>query len=289
LWENLEECHERSNHCNKDESGDLGSGSSHILNSEDFLVVGEDLVDERLLSFHILERNGAGGGGGGGDAGVRSGARGAARGHGGIEVEALLQPGELVSVGLGAELAGGDVILYTKHCLTLAGESLEVVALVVLEALLVDGEIEVGSESRNLVDVVLESNAEVEGVGRGGEEVVEVELVVGGEGESGVVLVRINVVHLHGVATLGSRLRDAARQDAAHDGRADIDPLLAWPPVDSLSEDGGGEGGGVEAAGLVGGVDVADDGAAGVVEGRDERGRGTLLNFPTIGRVTYQK
>jgi len=250
----LEKSGEQSNHHKESESGN---------------------VSGRGTDLHHLRLYGPNGSGGGrGNALVGSGASWAALGECGIKVEVLLQPGELVRVGSGAELGGGQGILHTKHSLTLLDEVAEDGALVKLEALLVDGEVEIVHERSDLVDVVLEGNSQIVSVCGLSKEGVEAELIGSGDGETRVVLVRVNVVHLNSIATLGGSHLNTGGHDVANHRGPDVNPELAGPSVDTVALDSSGELGRVGSAGLVGGVDVTGHGTACSMEAVDQGLRG---------------
>jgi len=196
----LEKSGEQSNHHSESESGNVsGRGTNH----------------HHLRS--LLGRNRSGGGSG---VNALEGSRAscAAFGDRGIKVEVLLQPGELVSVGSRAERRGGQVILHTKHSLVLVDEVIEDGALLVLEALLIDGKVEIVHERSDLVDVVLEGNSQIVGVGSRSKEAVEVKLIGSGERETRVVFVGVNVVHLNSIASLGGSQLNTGDHDVANQG-----------------------------------------------------------------------
>ena len=93
-------------------------------------------------------------------------------------------------------------VLGVEHGLAGVEERLERIALVVFEALLVDGEVERPDESRNLIECVLQSDEQPACVSCFGEKPIEVELVGGGVVEPWIVRVSVDVVGLDAVAAL---------------------------------------------------------------------------------------
>jgi len=106
-------------------------------------------------------------------------------------------------------------------------------------ALLVDCEIEVGHELRDLVKIVLERDGEVALVGLVGDEAVEGELIGGGEGKAGFVGVAVDVVGLYAVEAAGDGEVEPGEDDAADVGRADVEPALVGEIFEWLAELGG--------------------------------------------------
>src|SRR5438045_8366598 len=74
----------------------------------------------------------------------------------GAERELLLEGVEVHRVRLRAELRGVELVLDVEHRLSRGDERLQRVALVILEALLVEREVEVRQERLHLLDVVLQ-------------------------------------------------------------------------------------------------------------------------------------
>src|SRR5207248_11034085 len=81
-------------------------------------------------------------------------------------------------------------------------ERLQPSALVVVDALLVHGEVEGWLEAPDLAEVVLEADGEPPVVRELREEHVEADLIGGGQREPGVVRVAVDVVEVDGVETL---------------------------------------------------------------------------------------
>jgi hypothetical protein len=100
-------------------------------------------------------------------------------------------------IGLGAELLQRDAVFHLKHRFAGVDEHLEVVALVVLEALFVDREVEAREQFWDLTQVVLEADRHPVRMRHGRERLVEHELGLGGDVPTHRLVAR--VVRLHDV------------------------------------------------------------------------------------------
>ena len=97
---------------------------------------------------------------------------------------------------------GGRLYSTVKTALRARTNGSEPVALVVLEALLVERPVEARLERADLVEVVLEPDRQPAGVRGAGEEAVVGELVGAGEREAAAVRVAVDVVGLDAVEAL---------------------------------------------------------------------------------------
>lgn len=150
----------------------------------------------------------------------------------GVEVEAFLHGGEAEGGGGGTEFGGGDVVFDVEDGFVGGDEWGEESAFVVGVAFFVDCEVEGALLGCGLFDVVLEPCRQSSGVCGVGEEQVVCGLVCGGEGESGVVGVAVDVVEFDAVeAFLGAEV-EAGFHDRGEDVElADVEPFLSWPSV----------------------------------------------------------
>jgi len=148
-------------------------------------------------------------------------------------------------------------VLTVEHGLVRTNERGQSITLIILLALLVESPVEVRLEALGLVDVVLKTNRETNGVGLGCEELVEVELVSGSERETGVVFVSINIVGLNTITTLGNSEVQTLNHDVANNGRANINVILTSPTVETISLNGRGERRGIRSPILVLSAEIA--------------------------------
>ena len=112
------------------------------------------------------------------------------------------------------------------------GPSVVGVTLVVLRALLVDGEVEGPLELPQLIEVVLQPHRQPVRVCDGGQVLVEGELLGRREGEPRLVLVSVDVVEVDGVEPRRLALRHPGGDDRQQDARGpDVEPALSGPTV----------------------------------------------------------
>src|SRR5690606_18796105 len=202
----------------------------------------------------------------------------------GPEVVLLEQRTQAQAPGLGTEAVGGQLVLDVEDGLARLDERGQLRALAVLRALLVDGEVEVADQPRDLVQVVLQPHRQAAFVGEPGDQPVVAELVGRGEGEAGAVAVAVHVVRFHRVEALGAAHVEALGHERAEDvGAADVEPALALPAV-AAADHGGGEVAGVRPEVLPGaGGQVADDLPAVAVQRRD-RATGVVEAVDVVDR-----
>src|SRR3954468_6687582 len=120
----------------------------------------------------------------------------------GVEVDVLAHRHESEPARARAKRSRGQFVLDREHGLAGADKRRETVALVVLEALLVERPVEARLEGAHLVEVVLEPNREPARMRRAGEEAVVGELVGAREREAARVRVPVDVVGLDAVEAL---------------------------------------------------------------------------------------
>ena len=161
---------------------------------------------------------------------------------------------------LRAELRQRQLVLGAVDRLAGVDEPLQHAALVVLEALLVDLEVEVGQQLLHLAEVVLEADRHATGVDGIRHPGVEAQLVGGAEREAGVVRVALDVVGLDGVEALARAGVEALSHDRLqHAERPDVEPPFLREAREVVAEDPLRELAGVGAVRLPGAdVDVAD-------------------------------
>ena len=158
---------------------------------------------------------------------------------------------ELELLDEGREAAGAVVVADGRHGVGLGGarvgrvldvedglagveEGPEVVALVELEALLVDLELDPVQHAVDDGAAVLEPDGEIAGVALVGQEADVVGGVVVGQVQARVVVVGVDVVRVDAVAALAHGLVEPVAHDVAHVGRARVEPPLAIPALEGI-------------------------------------------------------
>ena len=191
----------------------------------------------------------------------------------GVEARALADRAEPGGAGLGAEVGRVELVLRGEHGLAGVDERGQQVALLVLEALFVDREVEVVDQVGDLVEVVLQPDRQPALVGEVGEHPVVGQLVGRGQGEAGVPVVAVDQVGLDRVEALLAAQVEPRGHDRAQDVEpADVEQTFPGEAA-RIAQDGVREGGvvGPELLGRAH-VDVADDLAPGPVQRRDRLG-----------------
>ena len=125
---------------------------------------------------------------------------------------------------------GDRVTLGVEDRLVLGGKDRIATALRVLVALFVDGEVERRLQGGQLVDVILEGDRQAQRVRTGRQVAVEIELVVRGQREAGLVGVAVDVVGFDTIAPLGLCERKASGHDGPHVCRAHVSRGFSRPP-----------------------------------------------------------
>src|SRR4029077_13194812 len=165
------------------------------------------------------------------------------------------------------------IVLDLEDSLSSADKRKEEVALVVVEARLVESPIEVGKQLLDLADVVLQGGREAVAVREVGQVDVVAELVLRRELEACGVRVAVDVVELDPVeAFLRAQGYPGLHYRSEDRYLSDVEPLFPGPAV-ALTEHGGREAASVWTPVLPGArVDIADDSRPLGVEGRDRGG-----------------
>jgi len=123
-----------------------------------------------------------------------------------------------------------------------------------------------------LIDVVLKTNRETNSVGLLGDEGIEANLISCGKRETSVGFITVNIVGLNTVTTLGNSEGQTLNHNIANNSRADVHIVLAFPPIETVSNNSRGEGTGVWSPVLVLSAEVADNNTTSSVKRRNSRG-----------------
>src|SRR4029077_19702635 len=107
-------------------------------------------------------------------------------------------------MGLRTELIGGQRVFDVEHRFSGGDEGMQLVALVVGEALLIQRPVEIPDQVGHLIEIVLEAYRQAARMSRGGQRAIEGQLVARGQRESGVVLISIDVVELDSVESFAA-------------------------------------------------------------------------------------